>query len=73
MTTPAEPARQTILRAATILSVGILLSRILGFLREAVIAYLHGASADTDAYYAAFTLPASPLEVSFLLEVHMAL
>lgn len=43
--------------AAIILSVSILLSRILGFLREAVIAYQHGASAETDAYYAAFTLP----------------
>ncbi len=43
--------------AALILSVSILLSRILGFLREAVIAYLHGASEATDAYYAAFTLP----------------
>jgi len=43
--------------AAAILSVSVLLSRVLGFLREAVIAYAHGASAATDAYYAAFTLP----------------
>ena len=43
--------------AAVILSVSVLLSRVLGFLREAVIAYSHGASAATDAYYAAFTLP----------------
>lgn len=43
--------------AALILSVSIFLSRILGFLREAVIAYTHGASYATDAYYAAFTLP----------------
>lgn len=43
--------------AALILAVSALLSRILGFLREAVIAYLHGASGATDAYYAAFTLP----------------
>ena len=43
--------------AAVILSVSVLLSRVLGFLREAVIAYTHGASAATDAYYAAFTLP----------------
>lgn len=43
--------------AAVILSVSILLSRVLGFLREAVIAYAHGATAETDAYYAAFTLP----------------
>ena len=43
--------------AAVILSVSILLSRLLGFLREAVIAYQHGATAQTDAYYAAFTVP----------------
>jgi putative peptidoglycan lipid II flippase len=43
--------------AALILSASIFLSRILGFLREAVIAYTHGASVQTDAYYAAFTLP----------------
>ena len=43
--------------AALILSASILLSRVLGFLREAVVLYLHGASEVTDAYYAAFTLP----------------
>jgi putative peptidoglycan lipid II flippase len=43
--------------AAIILAASILLSRILGFLREAVIAYMHGANFATDAYYAAFTLP----------------
>lgn len=43
--------------AALILSVSIFLSRILGFLREAVIAYIHGAGTTTDAYYAAFQLP----------------
>ncbi len=40
-----------------ILAVSILLSRVLGFLRDAVIANQYGASAMTDAYYAAFTLP----------------
>lgn len=43
--------------AALLLSGSILLSRVLGFVREAVIAYLHGAGEATDAYYAAFTLP----------------
>lgn len=43
--------------AAVILAVSILLSRVLGFLRDAVIANQYGASAMTDAYYAAFTLP----------------
>lgn len=46
------------LAAATlILAASTLLSRILGFLREVFIAYLHGANTATDAYYAAFTLP----------------
>lgn len=57
----AKPQEKSIGRrmgiAAIILSVSIFLSRILGFLREAVIAYTHGASVQTDAYYAAFTLP----------------
>ncbi len=43
--------------AAIILSAGILCSRLLGFVREAVIAYQAGAGAATDAYNAAFTLP----------------
>ena len=43
--------------AALLLSASIFLSRILGFIREAAVAYLHGATASTDAYYAAFTLP----------------
>ncbi|MBQ1266217.1 MAG: murein biosynthesis integral membrane protein MurJ [Proteobacteria bacterium] len=43
--------------AALILSLGILCSRLLGFVREAVIAYQAGAGAATDAYNAAFTLP----------------
>jgi putative peptidoglycan lipid II flippase len=43
--------------AALMLSMGMLLSRVLGYLREAVIAYQQGASASTDAYNAAFLLP----------------
>ncbi|MFA5623906.1 MAG: murein biosynthesis integral membrane protein MurJ [Bradymonadales bacterium] len=43
--------------ATLILSAGILCSRLLGYLREAVIAYQAGASAATDAYNAAFLLP----------------
>lgn len=43
--------------AALMLSVGILLSRVLGYLRDAVIAYQQGAGAETDAYNAAFMLP----------------
>ncbi len=43
--------------AALILSFGILCSRLLGYVREAVIAYQAGAGAQTDAYNAAFMLP----------------
>lgn len=43
--------------ATLILSMGIFLSRILGYVREAVIAYQAGAGAATDAYNAAFMLP----------------
>ncbi len=40
-----------------LLASGVFLSRILGFLREAIIAHLHGASIYTDAYIAAFQIP----------------
>jgi len=43
--------------AALLLGASQFLSRILGFLRESAIAYLHGATRATDAYYAAFTIP----------------
>ena len=43
--------------AALMLSAGILLSRLLGYLREAIIAYQQGAGMETDAYNAAFLLP----------------
>lgn len=43
--------------AALILAFGILCSRLLGLLRESVIAYQAGAGADTDAYNAAFLIP----------------
>src|SRR3972149_5018216 len=36
---------------------GILLSRILGFVREWMVAHQVGSNAETDAFYAAFTLP----------------
>lgn len=43
--------------AATIMVVSVFLSRILGYVRDAVIAYTQGANAGTDAYFAAFTIP----------------
>lgn len=43
--------------AALLLAVGVLLSRVLGLSRDLLIANLHGASKDTDAYVAAFQIP----------------
>jgi putative peptidoglycan lipid II flippase len=43
--------------ATAIVMASVLLSRILGFFREWAVAHLLGATAATDAYYAAFTLP----------------
>lgn len=54
---PKQSAAKRMGLAALLLSVSALLSRVLGFVREVVISSQHGASAITDAYYAAFTLP----------------
>jgi putative peptidoglycan lipid II flippase len=42
---------------AALLAASVLLSRALGYVREALLAYQLGASAETDAYYAAFQIP----------------
>ncbi len=47
----------TLGRAALVVSAGILASRILGFLREVVLAGILGAGIETDLYRAAFTIP----------------
>src|SRR5262249_40311463 len=51
------PQASRISAAAVLLASSILLSRVLGYLREAVLAYRVGAGAATDAYYAAFQIP----------------
>lgn len=43
--------------AALLMAASIFLSRILGWGREILLAYFAGAGPETDAYYAAFTLP----------------
>jgi putative peptidoglycan lipid II flippase len=43
--------------AALLLAASILASRVLGYLRDVVLAWQFGASAQTDAYHAAFWLP----------------
>lgn len=60
--------------AAALLAGSVLLSRVLGYLREALLAYYFGASGPADAYYAAFQLPdllnhflaAGALSIAFL-------
>ncbi len=43
--------------ATLLISATVLLSRVIGYAREAYIAYAFGAGPETDAYVAAFTLP----------------
>lgn len=46
-----------ITRAASVIGIGTLLSRILGFLRDMVIAHFFGAGMEADAFFVAFRLP----------------
>ena len=53
-----RPSHQHTAFSATLLLMGtVLLSRVVGYIREAYIAYAFGAGAHTDAYVTAFTLP----------------
>src|SRR3990170_8566675 len=51
-----SPSRQ-IRRAAAVMMASVFVSRILGYALDAVIAYQHGATPETDAYFVAFTIP----------------
>jgi putative peptidoglycan lipid II flippase len=51
------PSRPRLTRVALLLSVAVAGSRLLGYLRDAVIAARLGVSTETDAYHAAFWLP----------------
>ena len=55
MTTPSAIRR--IALASGIIMTSVMLSRVLGFLRDWTVARQIGSNAVTDAYYAAFTLP----------------
>ena len=48
---------QNVVRSAGIISVAIMISRVLGLVREQVVAYFFGATVVTDAFYAAFRIP----------------
>jgi putative peptidoglycan lipid II flippase len=53
-----RPSHQHTALSATILLMGtVMLSRVIGYAREAYIAFAFGAGSQTDAYVAAFTLP----------------
>jgi putative peptidoglycan lipid II flippase len=53
-----RPSHQhTALSATLLLMTTVMLSRVVGYLREAYIAFAFGAGSQTDAYVAAFTLP----------------
>lgn len=49
--------RAQVTRAATVVMVAVLISRILGFVRERAVAEVFGRTAATDAFFAAFALP----------------
>ena len=64
---------QGIAQATVILIIGMLLSRVLGFAREMVIAHMFGATVETDAFLVAFIVPgifagvvASTIPVAFI-------
>jgi putative peptidoglycan lipid II flippase len=53
-----RPSHQhTAFSATLLLMAAVMLSRVIGYVREAYIAYAFGAGGQTDAYVAAFTLP----------------
>lgn len=52
-----EASRKGVGFAAVLLAASVLLSRVLGYAREALLAYRVGAGAEADAYYAAFQIP----------------
>ncbi len=54
---PTTSVQRKIAGSAGIVMASVMLSRILGFLREWSIAHQVGSNGTTDAYYAAFTLP----------------
>jgi putative peptidoglycan lipid II flippase len=54
---PSSNVTGRIAKASGIVMAGVLVSRLLGFLREWTVAHQIGSNSITDSYYAAFTLP----------------
>ncbi len=57
VTEPCVPKRQSLLRSTSLVSLMTFLSRMMGFLRDMVIANLFGAEAGMDAFLVAFRIP----------------
>jgi putative peptidoglycan lipid II flippase len=51
------PKRQSLLKSTTLVSLMTFFSRILGFMRDMIIAQMFGAQAGMDAFYVAFKIP----------------
>ena len=56
-TTATSEDQQRITRSAGIVSIAVMASRLLGLVREKVIAYYFAAGVGGDAFYAAFRIP----------------
>jgi putative peptidoglycan lipid II flippase len=54
---PTDPSRMNLLKAMATVSGMTLISRVLGFVRDAVIARTFGAGLETDAFFVAFRIP----------------
>ncbi|MCP3950762.1 MAG: murein biosynthesis integral membrane protein MurJ, partial [Desulfobacterales bacterium] len=52
-----HPADKQVTRAAGVVGSATFLSRILGYVRDAVIAWLFGTSVNADAFFVAFRIP----------------
>ena len=71
---PQNEIRRNIQRASWLMMGSIIISRVIGFFREWILARTVGASAMTDVYYASFTIPdflnyllaAGALSISFI-------
>ena len=51
------PGERSLTRSAGVVSAGVMVSRVLGLVREQVLAYLFAARTDLDAFYGAFRIP----------------
>lgn len=54
---PSQPLSRSVARSASLVAIFFAIDKVLGLVRDAVIGRAFGASADLDAYYAAFELP----------------